>query len=75
MSYDARAIARRLKGLRTERGLDQAELSSASGVSVNLIQQYESAQAVMRLDAAKNLANALDCSIDELLCANPKMPR
>lgn len=68
VGYDMQAIARRMKGLRTERGLDQATLSRISGVSLNLIQQYETGQSAMRLDTAANLAEALGCSIDALLC-------
>ena len=66
VGYDMQAIARRMKGLRTERGLDQATLSRISGVSLNLIQQYETGQSAMRL--AASLAEALGCSIDALLC-------
>jgi transcriptional regulator with XRE-family HTH domain len=54
--------------LRADKGLSQSELSRISGVKQGVISDIESGQTLApRLDTAKKLADALGCSVDDLL--------
>ena len=57
----------RLKKLREDKGLTQAELSKRSGISVRMIQKYEAGIARPRWDASEKIANALEVPVAELL--------
>lgn len=57
----------RLKALREEKGLTQAQLSQSSGLSSRTIQKYEYGAGIPRIDIAEKLAAALDVSVSELL--------
>lgn len=66
----AAATSTKLQTRRLERGLTQAELAEASGVSLRAIQQYEQRQKSIdraRAISVYRLAQALDCHIEELL--------
>lgn len=65
---EASTIGDRLKRLRGDRGLTQEELAAASGVSRDLIGMLERGRRTSaRLSTIKNLANALDVEIGELV--------
>jgi transcriptional regulator with XRE-family HTH domain len=68
MAYDKAAIARRLKSLRADKGMDQETLAALSGVSVGSIARYEIGKTVMQLDTAVAITNALGCSLEKLVC-------
>ena len=53
--------------LRKERGLTQEELAKLSGISPRMIIYYESEAGNPPLNKIKNLANALNVDIEELL--------
>lgn len=57
----------RLKALREEKGLTQAQLSQSSGICSRMIQKYECGAGKPRIDAAEKLAAALGTSVSELL--------
>lgn len=57
----------RLKNLREEKGLTQAQLSKKSGIAWRTIQNYESGAYRPRFDAAEKLASALEIPVSELL--------
>lgn len=69
--YDAQTFSRRLKALREEKGMDQAALAEASGVSRNAIGRYETGRNIPRADILVSLACSLDCSVDVLLGCVP----
>lgn len=60
------SFSERLKGLREERGLTQAQLGKLSGISSRMIQKYESGSRP-QVDSAQKLAEALKISVSELL--------
>lgn len=67
MSYDRTLVARRLKSLRAEKGMQQSDLSRVSGVSVSSITRYETEAHDMGLDVAYALTEALGCTLDQLV--------
>jgi transcriptional regulator with XRE-family HTH domain len=57
----------RLKALRTAKGLSQAGLARATGLSVSLVAQLEQGlTADPKLSTLKALAAALGCTLDDL---------
>lgn len=68
MGYDKERIARRLKSLRADKGWDQDDLARKSGVSKAVIANIETARSGTGLDVAFKLTEALDCTIDQLVC-------
>jgi transcriptional regulator with XRE-family HTH domain len=67
-------LADRIKQLRTEAGLSQAELAEkAGGGDARQISRYENGRITPSLDAIANIAEALNISIDYLVIDN--MPR
>jgi transcriptional regulator with XRE-family HTH domain len=60
------AMGTRLKKLRNERGLSQAQLAKLAGVPKGTLLQWEYGLRTPKLDAAAKLADALDVSLDEL---------
>lgn len=62
-----------LKKIREASGLSQGKLAEASGVNVRMIQHYE--QGVKDINSAaaltvSKLAQALDCTVEDLLETN-----
>lgn len=66
-AYERTTFSRRLKALREERGMTQRDLADASGVKLNSIARYETAEIIPRADKVFDMAQALDCSIDVLM--------
>lgn len=67
-------LADRIKQLRTEAGLSQAELAEKAGAGdARQISRYENGRITPSLDAITHIAQALDVSIDYLVIDN--MPR
>jgi transcriptional regulator with XRE-family HTH domain len=62
-------FARRLRELRAERGLTQAELAQKAKVTTTYISKLESAGAAPGIDLVENLAVALGVGITELIPA------
>lgn len=71
MEYSNEVLAHRLKVQRTESKFSQEQLAEASGVKKNSIARYEMGGTTPGLDAAFAMAQALNCSIDDL-CGLPK---
>jgi transcriptional regulator with XRE-family HTH domain len=62
-------FGRRLKALREQRGLSQSELGEKAGVKEMIISHFETgARPAASAATLVKLANALDVSIDYLLC-------
>jgi transcriptional regulator with XRE-family HTH domain len=61
----------RLKKLRAERGLSQAQLARLSGIPKGTLLQWEYGLRTPMLDAAVKLANALGITLDELAGRTP----
>jgi transcriptional regulator with XRE-family HTH domain len=59
-------MATRLKELREQKGLSQSQLAKASEIPIGTIRNWEYARRTMMFEAAVKLADALDCTLDEL---------
>lgn len=58
---------KKLKEKRIQKGLTQEQLGQAVGVSYRTIYQYESGRREPNLKILRALANALQCTIDEIV--------
>lgn len=58
---------KKLKEKRIQKGLTQEELGQAIGVSYRTIYQYETGRREPNLRMLRALANALNCTIDEIV--------
>jgi transcriptional regulator with XRE-family HTH domain len=65
----------RLKRLREERGLSQAQLARLAGVPKGSLLQWEYGKRTPLFDAAVKLADALEITLDELAGRNPPKGR
>jgi transcriptional regulator with XRE-family HTH domain len=73
---EASTIGSRLKKLRGERGLSQAELAERAEVSPDLVRKLEQGvRQSARLTSLTRLAHALDVSMAELLDKRPRLDR
>ena len=68
MPYDKERVARRLKSLRVDAGMEQADLAEASGVGLGTIASAEPCRTGMNLDTAFDLTEALGCTLEQLVC-------
>lgn len=60
--------------IRATKGLSQSDLARLSGVKQGVISDIESGQTSSpRLDTVKKLADALGCTIDELLISSSEV--
>ena len=64
-------IGTNIKRARLNAGMTQRELSQRLGVSQAAIVQFEAEKANPRIDTLKRIAEALNCSVDDLLSDNP----
>lgn len=62
----------KLKELRKQKGYTQQKLSLLSEVSQGKISEYEKGEVIPRADTAMRLAEALGCTLDELMGKNPE---
>lgn len=60
-------LAKKIKELRSKKGLSQDELAIASQLNLRTIQRIESGETEPRGDTLKRLANSLDVAPDELI--------
>lgn len=61
------APMKKLKLMRISRDLTIVQLAEKTGINRNTINQYELGVHKPRIDNLQLIANALDCSIDELI--------
>lgn len=66
-----RAKARRVRELRLQAGLTQAELAARAGVSRQLVAAVEAGQNTPAVDAALGLAHALATTVEDLFADTP----
>jgi transcriptional regulator with XRE-family HTH domain len=59
-------MGQRLKELRTARGMTQEALARAAGVGNDAVRNWERGRRTPMLDMAVKLADALECTLDEL---------
>lgn len=56
-----------IKQLRKAKGLTQQELAQKAGVSYLSIHRYESGERIPSVDIAARIAQALGCTVDDLI--------
>lgn len=64
---DFMTIGERIKEIRTEKGLTQKELSEKSGVSYQMIGQYEKSDSNLQISTLLKIANALNVKITDII--------
>ena len=52
---------------RKSKKMKQTELAKATGIKCSTLSQYETGKREPSIEALKNIANVLDCSIDDLI--------
>ena len=65
---DYKDIGARIRAVRMERGMTQAQLAEAAGCGVTHISHVETGNGIPSLQTFLDIVNALGCSADELLC-------
>ncbi|EOS75728.1 MAG: helix-turn-helix transcriptional regulator [Lachnospiraceae bacterium] len=70
VKLDYRDLGIRIRKRREELNIPQAELASRAGLSVQHISNVENAKSRVGLEKLVNIANALNCSVDQLLCGS-----
>jgi transcriptional regulator with XRE-family HTH domain len=68
-------VRRRLRELRTERGLTLQQVADRASIDISTLSRLESGKRRLALDHLPRLAAALDTSSDELLAAPTRDPR
>lgn len=68
VDIDMTEIGKRIKELRSELGLSQAQLAEKIGVAQNTVAQYESGKSKISIDVLVNLAKVFEISTDYILC-------
>lgn len=72
MAKQPRGFGLRLKELREDAGMTQADLAKKTGYSVQAIYQWESGLRKVSFEAACALADALAVSVEDLRTERPK---
>lgn len=70
MKVDYHDLGVRIRKRREALKIPQAELASMAGLSIQHISNVENAKSKVGLEKLVSIANALDCSVDELLCGS-----
>lgn len=70
MKVDYKDLGARIKKRREELNMSQAELASMVGLSTQHVSNVENARSKIGLEKLISIANALECSADQLLCGS-----
>ena len=70
MEIDYRIIGTRIREIRRSRSMTQADLAEKSGVEPSNISHIERAATKLSLPTLIRIANALGCTLDELVYSN-----
>ena len=57
----------RIRAIRVERNLSQKELAEKTGLSQVNVSRYEKGQRKLEIQTAARIAEALGCTVDELI--------
>ena len=68
MSVDYGKLGERVRKQRERGSMSQAMLAEAADVSIQHISNIENARTKVSLEKLVDIANVLDCSVDELVC-------
>ena len=75
MSVDYKDLGSRVKQKREKLGMSQADLAEKADSSTQHVSNVENARTKVGLGKLVKIANALDSSVDELLCGSLKESR
>ncbi|MDD4432065.1 MAG: helix-turn-helix transcriptional regulator [Parabacteroides sp.] len=70
MPVDFKLVGKRVREVRTQQGLSQAELAELANVTPQYISHVETAKKKASLQALVDIANGLGITLDELLSGN-----
>ena len=70
MDINFKLIGKRIKEVRKQRSLTQADLAELTGMSNSYISYIETAKKQACLESLVQISNALGVTVDELLCGN-----
>ena len=70
MDINFKLIGKRIKEVRKQRSLTQADLADLTGMSNSYISYIETAKKQASLESLVQISNALGVTVDELLCGN-----
>ena len=70
MDINFKLIGNRIKEVRKQRSLTQADLAELTGMSNSYISYIETAKKQASLESLVQISNALGVTVDELLCGN-----
>ncbi len=70
MGFNYERMGKIIKVVRVERGLSQADLAELVDLSVPYISNIETGRSKSSLETIVNIANALNVTVDRLLCGN-----
>lgn len=70
MGINFKLIGKRIKEVRKQRSLTQADLAELTGMSDSYISYIETAKKQASLESLVQISNALGITVDELLCGN-----
>ena len=68
MELDYQALGERIRRIRKSRGMTQNHLAELVGIDTSNISHIERAASKVSLATLVGIANALECSVDDLLC-------
>ena len=72
VAVDYRDLGSRIRAKREIKRMSQAELASKAQLSTQHISNVENAKSKIGLEKLVDIANILDCSLDELVCGSIK---
>lgn len=75
MAVDYKDLGSRIRNKREEHRMSQAELAGKAQLSTQHISNVENAKSKIGLEKLVDIANVLDCSLDELACGSVKSGR
>lgn len=70
MALDYRDLGKRIKAKREDRKMTQTELADKADLSTQHVSNVENARSKIGLEKLIDIANALDCSVEELICGS-----
>lgn len=75
VAVDYRDLGSRIRSKRERKRMSQAELASKAHLSTQHVSNVENAKSKIGLEKLVDIANILDCSLDELVCGSIKTGR
>lgn len=67
MAFDSNAFGHRLMVIRNDRKMSQRDLAAATGIGYSAIARYEKGSVIPQVDTLCVIADALNCTTDQLV--------